>query len=409
MKKTELPETICMLPWISIETSPHGTARPCCLSREEIHDDDMNPYKLSETSLQDIYRSEYMQIMRRKFRNGEQPETCKLCWDEEAAGRDSKRIHSRVRLKHLYPLVDWSNDTPDQLWFVDLKLGNICNLKCRICGSWSSSKWAEEEMKYLPDHVDKKTHIAYQWLKSGAWPRQSELFWKNLRELLPNIKYFEFTGGEPWLIQEHWDLLKYAADNGYSKSIDIHYNTNATQDLGPHTQIWSEFGRVDIAFSIDNVEERFEYERYGADWAKANKIIDDVHFARSADTPNITTQLCFTINIQNVYYLDELLAWADTKPFNSIYFNMMHSPDHLSIQRMTPQAKELVLNKLKSIFWGGKFYQQEIDKVIKFIENGAGSDGTEFLFKMQRTDKHRKQNFMDTHLEIAKAMGYAET
>ena len=206
-----LPNSICMLPWISIETSPMGTARPCCLAREEISGID-----LRKDTLEDAYKSQYMQDLRRQFRQGVKPQTCKLCWDEEAAGRDSKRIHSRVRLKELYPLVDWNNDTPDQLWFIDLKLGNICNLKCRICGSWSSSKWATEEMDYLPKGVDKKSHIAYTWLKAGTWPEESPGFWQNLKALLPNVKYFEFTGGEPWLIQEHWDLLGYANEQGYA-------------------------------------------------------------------------------------------------------------------------------------------------------------------------------------------------
>ena len=396
-----LPKSICMLPWISIEASPMGTARPCCLAREEIPNID-----LRKNTLEDAYKSVYMQDLRQQFRRGEQPETCQLCWDEEAAGRDSKRIHSQARLKELYAQVDWANDTPDQLWFIDLKLGNICNLKCRICGSWSSSKWAEEEMNYLPDHIDKKSHIAYTWLKKGAWPRKSPAFWNNLIDILPNIKYIEFTGGEPWLIKEHFDLLKIAVDSGDSKHIDIHYNTNAThlpEDFD--TEIWKYFGRVDIAFSIDNVGDRFEYERYGATWDQANKVIKYVHWSQ-LQYPNITTQLCFTINIQNVYYLDELLAWADTKPFGSVYFNMLHSPNHMSIQRMTPRAQELVLNKLKTTFWTSTKYQQEIDNVIKFIENGPGSDGQEFLFEMQRTDAYRKQDFRDTHPEIARAMGY---
>ena len=403
-----LPDTICMLPWMSIEASPTGTARPCCLAREEITDEQGTKYDLKKSTLQDAYKSVYMQNLRQQFRAGEKPATCKLCWDEEAAGRDSKRIHSRMRLKELYQQVDWASDTPDQLWFIDLKLGNICNLKCRICGSWSSSKWAAEEMAYLPANVDKKTHIAYKWLQEGKWPEESPDFWTNLKTLLPQIKYFEFTGGEPWLIEEHWDLLKYAVETGDSKHIDIHYNTNATVDpMGKDKSwVWGEFGRVDIAFSIDNVEERFEYERFGADWIEANKIIDDTHFAKDVDTPNITTQLCFTINIQNVYYLDELLEWADTKGFGSIYFNMLHSPDHMSVQRMTPAAKELVLNKLKTTFWKSDKYLQEINNLIAFIENGPGSDGSEFLFKMKRTDAYRKQNFMDTHPEIARAMGY---
>lgn len=394
-----------MLPWISVETSPMGTTRPCCLAHDEIADEHGNKYDLNKTDLATVYKSRYMQELRQQFRAGETPKTCSRCWDEEAAGRDSKRIHTRVRLKELYSQVDWANDNPDQLWFVDLKLGNICNLKCRICGSWSSSKWAEEEMAYLPADVDKKSHIAYTWLKQGAWPRKTTTFWDNMRALLPNIRYFEFTGGEPWMIQEHFDLLQYAVDQGYSKNIDIHYNTNATQDPIPHFALWKEFGRVDIAFSIDNIGQRFEYERFGADWERANTIVDVVHAHRQV-MPNITTQLCFTINIQNVYYLDELLAWADTKPFGSVYFNMLHSPDSMNIQNMTPKAQELVLNKLKTTFWSSTKYQQEIDNVIKFIELGKGNDGVEFCRRMQETDAYRKQDFRDTHPEIARAMGY---
>jgi MoaA/NifB/PqqE/SkfB family radical SAM enzyme len=395
-----------MLPWVSIETSPLGTVRPCCMAHEEITDENGKKYNLTETNLETVYHSQYMQTLRQQFRAGEKPATCNRCWEEEAAGRDSKRIHSRVRLKELYKQVDWANDDPDQLWFVDLKLGNICNLKCRICGSWSSSKWAEEEMKYLPEGSDKKKHIAYTWLKSGAWPRKTETFWENMRSLLPSIKYFEFTGGEPWMIKEHFDLLQYAVDTGDSQHIDIHYNTNATQYPGGHWDLWKNFGRVDIAFSVDNVGARFEYERYGAKWQESNIIIDEVHMMKKLIAPNITTQLCFTINIQNVYYLDELLAWAATKPFGSVYFNMMHGPEHMSVQYMTSTARELVLDKLKTTFWSSAEYQEEIDSVINFIEAGPGSDGTEFLRKMQQTDEYRKQNFMDTHEEIARAMGY---
>jgi MoaA/NifB/PqqE/SkfB family radical SAM enzyme len=393
-----------MLPWISLETSPIGTARPCCLAHDEITDENGVKYDLTNHDLATVYKSKYMQTLRQQFRAGEKPATCNRCWDEEAAGRDSKRIHSRVRLKELYSSVDFQSDTPDQLWFVDLKLGNICNLKCRICGSWSSSKWADEELKYMPE-VNKKEHQAYIWLKQGAWPRNQDTnFWNNLRELLPNIKYIEFTGGEPWLIKEHFDLLEFAVAQGYSKTIDIHYNTNGTV-FPDETWMWQHFGRVDIAFSIDNVGARFEYERYGAHWGTVVAHIDTIHNLLKS-WPNITTQLCFTVNIQNVYYLDELLAWADTKGFGNIYFNMLHSPDHMSVQRMTPAAKELVLNKLKTVFWTSAFYQKEINNVINFIELGPGSDGAEFLEKMQRTDAYRKENFMDTHPEIARAMGY---
>lgn len=31
-------KTFCILPWVSIETSPIGTLRPCCLAEDELKD-----------------------------------------------------------------------------------------------------------------------------------------------------------------------------------------------------------------------------------------------------------------------------------------------------------------------------------------------------------------------------------
>jgi len=397
---SSLPQTICMLPWISIETSPIGTARPCCLAIDEITKSDGSKYLLREHTLEEIYHSDYMQDLRKKFLRGEKPSTCKRCWDEEAAGRTSKRMNSRVRLKEYYDSVDWTNTNPDQLWFIDLKLGNICNLKCRICGSWSSSKWAKEEMDYVGG--DRKKHLAYQFLTDGAWPRESPAFWDNLKQLLPNIKYFEFTGGEPFLIEQHFDLLRFAADTGDSQHIEVHYNTNGTVFPDDAEELWRKFRHVEIAFSIDNVGQRFEYERFGADWAEVESNIERFNAMRS---PQISTQICMTINVQNVYYLPELCNWVNTQTFNHTYFNMLHDPNHMCINRMTPAAQQLVINRLTTADFSAE-HRVEIDRIVQFIKNGQGSDGSEFLEKMKITDQYRKQSFLTTHPEIARAMGY---
>ena len=396
-----LPEKICMLPWISIETSPIGTARPCCLAKDEITKSDGSKYTLRENTLEEIYHSDYMQDLRKDFLAGNKPVTCQRCWDEEAAGRTSKRINSRIRLKEYYNSIDFQNTNPNQLWFIDLKLGNICNLKCRICGSWSSSKWAKEEIDYIPELVDRKTHLAYTYLQDGAWPRESELFWDNLKTLLPNIKYFEFTGGEPFLIEQHFELLRYAVKHGYSKNIEIHYNTNGTV-FPEQAELWSNFKHVEIAFSIDNVGTQFEYERYGAEWDLVQENIAKFTEMRSN---KISTQLCTTMNIQNVYYLPELCDWVSTQTFDHVYFNMLHDPWHMCISRMTTFAQDLVIDRLTTHEFNSK-YRAEVLRIVQFIKNGEGSDGQEFLRKMKTTDQYRQQNFLDTHQEIAKAMGY---
>jgi MoaA/NifB/PqqE/SkfB family radical SAM enzyme len=390
-----------MLPWISIETSPIGTVRPCCLAIDEITRADGTKYSLRENTLEEIYHSDYMQDLRKDFLAGNKPATCQRCWDEEAAGRVSKRMNSRIRLKEHYDSVDWTNTDPDQLWFIDLKLGNICNLKCRICGSWSSSKWAKEEIDYIPELLDRKTHLAYTYLKDGAWPRENPQFWDNLKTLLPNIKYFEFTGGEPFLIEQHFELLRYAVETGDSQHIEIHYNTNGTV-FPEQTELWSSFKHVEIAFSIDNIGDQFEYERYGADWNLVQVNIAKFTALRSS---KISTQLCTTMNIQNVYYLPELCDWISIQTFDHVYFNMLHDPWHMCISKMTVQAQELVINKLTAHEFSSK-HRAEIMRIVQFIRNGEGSDGKEFLQKMQTTDQYRKQSFLDTHTEIARAMGY---
>jgi MoaA/NifB/PqqE/SkfB family radical SAM enzyme len=267
--------------------------------------------------------------LREQFLKGEKPKTCQRCWDEENSGRASKRINSKIRLSDMINDVDFSKTTSDNLIFLDLKLGNICNLKCRICGSWSSSKWVKEEVDYVPKE-HRKQHQAYQFLKQGAWPRESEKFWNEIEVLLPKIRYLEFTGGEPFLIDQHFNLLERAVDLGYSKQIEIHYNTNGTVFPAKH-HLWKWFKHVEIAFSIDNTEERFEYERYGAKWDEVQENIRKFNDVRSN---KLSTQLCWTANIQNVYYLPEICEWISKQTFDHVFFNRLHDPWHMCISKM---------------------------------------------------------------------------
>lgn len=89
-----------MLPWVSMETTPMGTSRPCCLAMDEITKPDGTKYALRENTLEEIYKSEYMVDLREQFLRGEKPKTCSRCWDEEDAGRTSKRMNTDVRFKH---------------------------------------------------------------------------------------------------------------------------------------------------------------------------------------------------------------------------------------------------------------------------------------------------------------------
>ena len=104
-------------------------------------------------------------------------------------------------------------------------------------------------------------------LKEGGWPKREVKFFTDIQPVLQHVEFFEFTGGEPFMIQNHFKILEHCVEKGYAKNQHIHYNTNGTQ-LPPKKifDLWSKFKRVEIAFSIDDIGKQFEYQRYGADW-----------------------------------------------------------------------------------------------------------------------------------------------
>ena len=392
----------CVLPWVSLEASPIGTVRPCCLADDEIVDDAGQKFELSKAKFQDIQNSNHMRNLRAQFLAGEKPQTCRKCWNEERSGRDSKRIHTLNRLKHMLPDQDWTTDAKP-LMFLDLKLGNICNLKCRICGPWSSSQFATEELNSMPRTEQKSSH-AYQMLRAGAWPRENDQFWSQIDTVLSDIRYIEFTGGEPFMIAEHFDMLQGIVDRGIAHQVEIHYNTNGTQwpDRGP--DIWKHFKTVEIAFSIDDIGERFEYQRTNADWTVVLDTITSFQYLRD-QMSNIQLQCCSTVNIFNVRYIDELAHWIVLQKFDFVYWNMMHDAWYFSIATLPESAKVQISDHLRSATVPLQ-YREEFDRIVDFMNSGASTDGFILRMKIADLDRKRNQDFAAVAPEMARLIEY---
>ena len=393
----------CVLPWVSLEASPVGTVRPCCLADDELVDDTGRKFNLATAGFDTIQRSRAMQSLREEFLAGGEPATCRRCWQEEASGRTSKRMHTLDRLKHMISDDAWTLDAKP-LMFLDLKLGNICNLKCRICGSWSSSTFATEELQALP-HDRRKQSFHYEMLRAGSWPRTSLGFWAELARNIDAIRYLEFTGGEPFMIQEHFDLLERLVEAGVARNIEIHYNTNATQWPGEAAaQIWSYFKHVEIAFSIDDVGRRFEYQRSGAQWSEVLTNIELFKQLRSRQ-PNISLQVCSTVNIFNVYYIEELAQWIDAQEFDYVYWNVMHDAAYFSIASLSVAVKKAVTNRLCIAQVGG--HQVEFARIMDFMNNGQVDLSGQMLAKIAELDARRGESLAAVAPEFARIIGYA--
>jgi MoaA/NifB/PqqE/SkfB family radical SAM enzyme len=380
--------------------------RPCCLAEEEIVDDAGNKFDLNSANFGSIQNSRYMQDLRQQFLDQKRPQSCRKCWREESAGRTSKRMHTLDRLKHMIPDSEWTADAKP-LMFLDLKLGNICNLKCRICGSWSSSTFATEELQWLRHNEDRKDNHHYHMLRAGAWPRENPTFWTEIDGIVDQIQYIEFTGGEPFMIQEHFDLLQRLVNRGIADNIEIHYNTNGTQWPEQGEEIWKHFKTVEIAFSIDDVGARFEYQRSNAVWSEVCANIERFRNMRDRN-PNIRLQVCTTVNVFNVYYLEEVANWIGTQDFDFVYWNMMHEAYYFSISTLPETAKQAVTEKLK-LAQVDASTQKEFAQIIDFMDRGASLDGNILRMRMADLDRKRGQQLKDVEPELAKIINYEFT
>ena len=375
---------ICPLPWTSLEIGVNGGAAPCCLYKGQVPN-----VKVYKTNLKAIQQSQYMEDLRTQFKNGEKPAGCDRCWLEEDAGKDSKRINSIYKMKS--SLKNWTPDSKPALKFIDFKLGNVCNLKCRICGSWSSSKWAQEEMDYGENPVARKH------LTEGGWPKKNPQFFEDIKEVLEDVEYFEFTGGEPFMIHNHFKILEHCVEKGYAKNQDIHYNTNGTQLPGRDIfDLWKHFKRVEIAFSIDDVGEQFEYQRHPANWKEVNHNVNQFKIYQTA---NMEFQICTTISIFNVFGLAKIALWVRQFDPRFFYVNTCFEPDYFNIQTLPKQIKNIVNSRYSDL--------KDFKPILRFM-NSVDRDSEEMRIKRKnrilQTDSYRKENFAEVFTLLNNAL-----
>jgi MoaA/NifB/PqqE/SkfB family radical SAM enzyme len=376
-----------MLPWTSVETRPDGGYKPCCIYRDDLNQPNGKPYKTTEHSITEVMNSEHMQRLRDQFLAGERPSGCDSCWKEEATGKVSKRQHMWRKAPALGQLHINKNIVAPR--FIDLKLGNICNLKCRICSPHSSSIWANEMAKFDPD---RKAHWT-KFNKDGMWPKQKNRFYEDLENHIESIKYFEITGGEPLMIKEQFDILKKCVDAGVAKNIEVHYNTNGTQFPEKElNEIWPHFKRIEVAFSIDDIKERFEYQRHPAKW---DTVSENILKFKNADLKNLSTQVCTTINVFNIAYLDELAPYIDNWKPDFWYINALHHPEEFDIQQLPPHVKKTITEKLSR----SSIRKNEINTALNYLNSEPNTVSENYndalTSKIKQIDERRQENFSE--------------
>jgi glutamate-1-semialdehyde 2,1-aminomutase len=219
---------------------------------------------------------------------------------------------------------------------------------------------------------------------------------------MDHVRYIEFTGGEPFMIREHFDMLLNLVQRGLAQNIEIHYNTNGTQWPELAEDIWRHFKTVEIAFSIDDVGARFEYQRANAVW---DEVIENLERFRNLRhrSPNIKLQVCCTVNVFNVLYLEEVANWIDQQGFDFVYWNMLHQAECFSIGTLPDSAKQAISQRLRNVKTP---HHSEFNRICDFMINGISTDGAQLRKQIALVDQRRNQNFAIIEPEMAALIEY---
>lgn len=349
---SEVPETLCLLPWLNLSLDVDGTSRPCCKFEREHPGTTYAFANLADAPLQEVWNSEGMRQLRQDFLDGVRPAGCSACWDEEAAGIasfrqtyvDDRRISARPDLDDLSP------PAPAAL---DLKLSNACNLKCRICGPVASSLWLNEELKHAPAESPTRIFLEQnkEFFRSNKITDQPANV-EELRRWAPHIQSLEMTGGEPMLSKENRQIIEMICEHGNPEAVALTLTTNATVIDERILAALPRFGEVVISLSIDDIGQRLEYQRAPLRWDEVDQNLDR-YAALASPTCQVFTNT--TVSTLNAWYLPEYLAWIHERfPGGEIQpnLNLVHGPRHYCIQVLPRDLKEVVEARMRAAATG---------------------------------------------------------
>ncbi len=386
-----MSETFCPLLFQHLATHPHGGVTHCCIAdhRNALSSsrDDDRYYNLNRDTVYDIMNSKSFRKARLEVIKGHKPKACLRCYDEEAKGVQSKRLQEIDN----YPqyTIDVAKQVTDskgymkdvQLEFVELRLGNVCNVACRTCNPASSSKWRNDY-----DKLQKKTSFkitSYNTMEGFRWPER-EGFWEDLLKHCDKVKTFYINGGEPTLIKQHFKFLERLVELGKT-DIKLWYNINMTNLNEDIIKIWRQFENVVIHCSIDDIGERNQYIRYPSKW-------EDViaNFLRLKQE-KFLIEVTQTVSFMNYSSLDKFYDLFTNKYNTKIHHNYVYDPKILSPAVLPKAMRDSIHKRFSKTLPQWKF---------KELENMFG--GPELAEQWMRTKEYsrnldliRNQNILD--------------
>ena len=407
-----------MHPFTGLATREDGAVKVCCRSHPIGY--------IQDQTLEEIWNNDTMKRIREQVLNGERPAECAPCFNLEDQGVESLRQRhiagiipeSRITL---YPnsVGTMSNDytMPFEIPTIEIKMNNLCNLKCRMCNPMDSTSW--NDWQEVESHYKKEDNFLVQKIIDLNLKKKPFLdsfvdtdnWWASFEKLLPYFRRVEFAGGEPLMDPAHYKILDMLAP--YGDNIEIKYATNLTM-LGKSNrtvwQYWPKFKSVAVNVSIDGIGDSYEYVRGNASWAELINNIKQIQ-----TIPNVSRIVgAVAVQVSNILILDKMIKYFLDDLGIVFYTNMVNYPTVLSVQVLPDELKSLAIAKLqavKELVPNFKYVKEnpillgitigQIDGVINYIQAKDQSHlWHECIEFNRRLDVTRNQSFTDVTPEF---------
>lgn len=362
MKEDQDLSTFCVRPWTHFFTDNWGRVMPCCLAQSVAMDPVNTPANIPQyekkSSIENLWNSESMKKIRLDMLNGRKPSECRYCYLQESKGISSSRLEknaawTKTSLQDLAIATKEDGSVQPYFHSVDLRLGNSCNLRCRMCNPRSSilltKEWSASGDPWMKE-------VAQPFLEKS--PSCDDLIERALQivdSAGEKLEHIRFAGGEPALIPEHLKILDHLIETGRSQNIVLSYNTNLTKSLPGLEYYLDKFKGIHVFGSIDAVGELNHYIRYPSKWRDIEENMFSLNELRKK-FPTLFLYINTTVQALNIAHLDELLIYMADTPLQywnrKIYFSLLTTPSHFSIQALPQEIKQLARNKFEQFCLG---------------------------------------------------------
>ena len=328
----------CAAPWRGLHINPQGNVKTWCAGNPNMLGN------LNSNTIDEILNTDLMAEIRASLAQGQAHEYCSNCVKAERFGADSERAwHNRVNPnfdyagagnKYHYPVI------------FDVRWNTTCNLSCNYCGPSCSSKWASIK------------GIAF---RSGTRPYYQQVC-DFLAQHQEHIHEVALIGGEPLLLPENDRLLDVIPE-----STIITLITNMSVDLEKNQifQKLSQRRRVGWSMSFDNIGDRLEYVRHGADWQLLQDNLQTVKYLMQNN--GHWGGIHAVYNIYNATRICEFRQFAHDTNTSVLWQNLFY-PDYLDPFQHGPGVAELASQEIERFYTLGiatPAEQQFFDKVLE--------------------------------------------